>query len=81
MNTLKPIVSGLLFALIFLGCYTVYQRETAMLKNQELLYSEITSVKSARVSDISQIQQFVNITENKISTLEITVSELGKKKR
>lgn len=51
----QVILYPILVFLMVLGCFTVYQRETNILRNQALLASKIESVRMGRDADNRQL--------------------------
>lgn len=55
----QVILYPILVMLIVLGCFTVYQRETATLANQALLFKEISNLKEVRLTDFNEVKRAI----------------------
>jgi len=80
MKLWQVILYPILVMLMVLGCFTVYQREETMLKNQSLLAAEIVTVKNDRDAVNRQIEGYLKGFDARLSGLESLAQSSPKKK-
>jgi len=79
MKLWQVILYPILVMLMVLGCFTVYQREETMLKNQSLLAAEIVTVKNDRDAVNRQIEGYLKGFDARLSGLESLAQSSPKK--
>ena len=80
MKLWQIILYPILVMLMVLGCFTVYQREETMLKNQSLLAAEIVTIKNDRDAVNRQIEGYLKGFDARLSGLESLAQSSPKKK-
>lgn len=80
MKLWQVILYPILVMLIVLGCFTVYQREENIQRNQSLLAAEIVAVKNDRDAVNRQLEGYLKGFDARLSGLESLAQVTTKKK-
>lgn len=78
----QVILYPILVMLMVLGCVTVYQRETSIIQNQEILAKEISVLKEFRFADNKEIQRVIsNELFPRLAGVEQVIQSMEQKKK